>query len=788
MQDLMTEVANKIAKEGLTVPAAASQIGVGASTLRKHLDGNYLRSDSAAKYRNWLNGVRARRDLPSAPPQRETQGEWPTISDPWEGVELVRPKTPFRIVDLFSGCGGLSLGFDLEEDGAAFETVLAVDIEQAMIDVYDDNRVRMGKQPNGRMVDLSDLKGEAEALAFYLDHILQAGYADDALAEALDQLPRGPLPQFIATINDIDRRGEKSMRAAMSDPALRKAMLSTSEESLKQTSVIRFHDALHLPQPGARDFRPPLLWWSSCLKDDHLDQAGKHLRAPKSTRGPIEAELRDDWRGQVETLREKTALSGRGQLASSARRIKIFLDAIDAGLYDKVFDAWIEWRTERDSLRAWYFRGALAALRAAYEPWQVEAIVGGPPCQGFSRIGRGKIRSLRESGVQARVDAEAGDQRNRLMFAYVLVVSALRPSFFVFENVRHFQSEVKTPDGVFRAPEVLAEAIEDISSDGTSYEVSSRILNAAKHGVPQRRERFFMTGVRRDAFGERANDIAEWVLALPHQQDVPLRVALAGLPQPHYVGSDVTLKDTVEISEEVDLASGSSDAAGRYLKWIRGHLGAQVPTKVDSHVARRPRADDAAWFEMMGPGKRWLDYRVDRSPTLQRLAEVMASLSSALERLGDSNELLSDLSFDDSEVKELARVVDGSLALRLLLESLPPQPGELSHHLASDSYLSKRDGNHGDWLARLSAEEPTKTMTSHMGKDTYSYVHPYEGRTLSVREAARVQTFPDWFSFGTASLVDGFRVIGNAVPPLLSAQIASRMFKALCAVQAPGGN
>src|SRR4029453_12005082 len=127
-----------------------------------------------------------------------------------------------------------------------------------------------------------------------------------------------------------------------------------------------------------------------------------------------------------------------------------------------------------------------------YADHGVDVLVGGPPCQGFSRIGRGKIRSLRESGVQAHVDAEAGDERNKLLYAYVLMVSALRPRVFVFENVRHFQEEARTPRGVFRADELLAEAIEDLSSGHLRYGVSSRIVHAVRHGVPQTRERYFM--------------------------------------------------------------------------------------------------------------------------------------------------------------------------------------------------------------------------------------------------------------------------------------------------------
>jgi len=119
--------------------------------------------------------------------------------------------------------------------------------------------------------------------------------------------------------------------------------------------------------------------------------------------------------------------------------------------------------------------------------------------------------------------------------------------------------------------------------------------------------------------------------------------------------------------------------------------------------------------------------------------------------------------------------------LRLLLETIPALPGELCHHLISPNYLAKRDGNHGDWLSRLDSERPAKTLTSHMSKDTYAYIHPHSPRSISVREAARIQSFPDWFSFGSLGMVDAFRVIGNAVPPLLSHQLAGRVVQILWA-------
>jgi site-specific DNA-cytosine methylase len=72
-----------------------------------------------------------------------------------------------------------------------------------------------------------------------------------------------------------------------------------------------------------------------------------------------------------------------------------------------------------------------------------------------------------------------------------------------------------------------------------------------------------------------------------------------------------------------------------------------------------------------------------------------------------------------------------------------------------------------------------------MGKDTYAYIHPTEPRTISLREAARIQTFPDWFSFAGVALTDGFKMVGNAVPPLLSNALAARIARVLVLARAP---
>ena len=88
-----------------------------------------------------------------------------------------------------------------------------------------------------------------------------------------------------------------------------------------------------------------------------------------------------------------------------------------------------------------------------------------------------------------------------------------------------------------------------------------------------------------------------------------------------------------------------------------------------------------------------------------------------------------------------------------------------------------RDDIFDDKYNRLRWDDFSRSITAHIAKDGYWYIHPEEDRTLTVREAARIQTFPDEFRFA-GSRSDAFRLIGNAVPPLLAEVIAKAVRKA----------
>lgn len=772
---LFRSVRAKIKALRVSEVEAARAIGVTPGSLSKHLAGEYARSDSLAKYRAWV--ARPTADSLSSPRAAvDTRvEEIPSSSaESLEGPDCI-PKDPHRVVDIFSGCGGLSLGFELAGNGELFRTVMAIDVEDAMVKVFNANHPSLAPESSiGQLADLSEFLNEAEVLAFYLDHLSRVE-RNELLKQELADLKPLSISGVRSQIQACDLLFLSRLEAARKRAAYVEAYAALPKSSLSQTSVTGFHSALKLPLPGTG--RPGLqsaLWGAPT----ECEKTPPPFAVPASVLKLCKAEARKKWNEELVKLRERADGAGSGQLASAARKISDSLQLIDSPAYAETKRAWEDWFSQRKALRQYFFENdkLLQKLRLIYSRGhQVQVLLGGPPCQGFSRIGRGKIRSLREQSVHVQSDSRSGDKRNELMLQYVLFVAALQPSVFLFENVRHFQAEVKTPEGTFKATDVLAESIATISQDGLDYCVGSRVLFATQHLVPQTRERYFMLGVRRDiAARADRSDLAEWCLSLPKRSPVLLKSALEGLPEPYYASANAFRSGGTESTVNIaDSYAYGIDPASEFKKWIR-----QAPpidrerlshTDVDAHCTRDSRPDDKAFFELLGPGKRWMDYRCDDNPLVGKLLELTNwALKSAAQ--GHKTAGLSV-----AEIRDLRESLDGSLSLRLLLDNIPLSPGEDKHHLSAPNYLRKREGSHGDWLARLDLEAPSKTMVSHMGKDAYAYVHPAAPRTISVREAARIQSFPDWFSFASVGLVDAYRVVGNAVPPLLSAQLATRI-------------
>jgi DNA (cytosine-5)-methyltransferase 1 len=302
---------------------------------------------------------------------------------------------------------------------------------------------------------------------------------------------------------------------------------------------------------------------------------------------------------------------------------------------------------------------------------KVLAVIGGPPCQGFSTVGRAKLRSLRGAA-----ESLLNDPRNSLYKRYVDFVDALQPAVFVMENVpgmRRIEGE-----------DISAAIVENFEAIG--YRTTSALVNARDFGVPQDRRRVIFIGTRAKLnLDIRAAGLLEYAHRFREQrlgiiEDTNVRQAIADLPEiPHGTRSGTPPYKT--------------GRASRYAELMRQ----DAERIVHDHVCRWHNDQDLTAFEVMPEGG------------------IYAELPQELKRYRDD--------------------------------------------IFKDKYK------------KLTWEKASGTVTAHLSKDCYSHIHPEQIRTISVREAARLQSFPDNFRFA-GSMGAQFRQIGNAVPPLMGWGIA----------------
>lgn len=789
IQPLLDQVSRVIADFPQARGELAATVGVAPATLdrwiaRKCLPGTLAMTALADSLLRWTP-PEARSGKKVSPRPPGTRGNDAPLAAP-TGVR----QHPLRVVDLFSGCGGLSLGLELCESALGFETVLAIDSEAAAIRVLNANRASSAP---GRQVDITQFRSRAEILAFYLDHHEQFR-PDPDLRATLDGLPSGGLSAFLDSVHRLDQEYHSDLRRLRAESTYREAVNGVPPGTFAQTSVEACFRRLGIPLVGLRWVEHPLLWSRTFT---HRDDKRYRARPPGThrMRAVPSGMVGREWDLEVQRLSGRRRHASAGPAGTAASKIKAFLDFLHSPAGRELCGIWTRWHTERIRQRGQVFEHpqSLGRLQQAYvDGPRVALVLGGPPCQGFSRVGRGKIRSLRDAGAHAEQHDDAGDERNLLLQSYAQFVGALQPDAIVFENVASFRSRVRAVAGDFDPVSALRAAFNDLAEEGQHYHLAMRDIECSEHGVPQARRRFFMAGVRwaPDDSAGGARTAALCISPPRAEGPLPLRVALDGLPSAHL--TECGRRGSEPLAVRVPVAAPRSEclASATYSRWIqldpRTGVGVDGDAWTDAHVARRPRTDDEAWFALMGPGARWMDYRADGTRTLRAISEVLGMLRRLLRTIHVKTQPLGPLVREIRSLSADARSlidggVDGALTLRLLLERLSPDPRSGQHHLLRSVYLSKKSGGHGDWMMRLDPSKPSRTIVSHMAKDAYAYVHPAEPRTLSVREAARIQTFPDAFSFSGVGMFHALRMIGNAVPPLLSGHLAPGIAAAISA-------
>lgn len=378
-----------------------------------------------------------------------------------------------------------------------------------------------------------------------------------------------------------------------------------------------------------------------------------------------------------------------------------------------------------------------------------DILVGGPPCQAFSRLGRGKLDSLRDEGFE-------GDPRNQLYRSFLHLLAHWRPRAVVVENVPGMLSV----RGVNFADRVASEIA------ATGYRVGYALLNAVWFGVPQYRERLFFIGYRRDLGLRPVSPPGTHRTDMPEGYRPPLREQATLFDNVEWGDHDgelpvgfATTHPAVTVGEALGDLPAVTDhltrvSLGRrdfrrpvsyrrspestYAQLMREWPGLPMPVTVPDHICRRTPRDHET-FRRMRPGDRYPEaYRI----SCERFEEELAALRSRGEAPAEGAEEW--------------------MALRARF--VPPYPLTMFE----------------DKWRKLDPGLPSWTVPAHLAKDSYSHIHYHsdQARMITVREAARLQSFPDAFLFD-GNLGDCFRQIGNAVPPLLSWAIAASVMRQL---------
>lgn len=373
----------------------------------------------------------------------------------------------------------------------------------------------------------------------------------------------------------------------------------------------------------------------------------------------------------------------------------------------------------------------------------VDVIIGGPPCQAYSTAGRGKLSSL-----VGNKNAHLADERGQLYKHYLRICEVLKPKAILIENVPAILNY-----GGDNIPEIICS---DLSKKG--YRCSYTMLNAASYGVPQYRERVFIMCIS-DEFNEQPM-FPEPTHSVPHEEingltrmeniisDGALYAVLPPLCNNPSLPPPVTAGDAIEDLPFLTTLNGShwnyrmdkplsyrSGNSSKFISMMRNWPGFPASETVTGNKCRDTPRDFAIFSRMKGG---------DKYPEALAIAEILY------------NEVIGNF-----------------------ISGTGRRPNKREDQLIRKQTVPPYDPNKfQDKWRKLEMDRPAHTLVAHLSSDTYSHIHydSKQARGISVREAARLQSFPDNFIF-SGTLSKAYRQIGNAVPPLLAFHLAKSLKK-----------
>lgn len=373
-------------------------------------------------------------------------------------------------------------------------------------------------------------------------------------------------------------------------------------------------------------------------------------------------------------------------------------------------------------------------------------LIGGPPCQAYSLAGR-----ARNQGTAGYVAAEDG--RHFLYKEYIRILERLKPVAFVMENVKGILSAKVDDDPIFS--QVVAD-LRNAGGSPNSYTLLSlvqapagshtgNIVRAEEFGIPQSRHRVILLGIRTNCLPAGIEGMQPHLLR-PSERRIDVRATIGGMPA---LRSGLSSADDSATTWKKAAAAAFRSAAKACDR--DGVVMRDVAIQLRKHAATLNAMKDVPPRASQAHGSisdNWLASRL-----IDKNLRGMPNHETRSHMKGD-----------------LARYAFASTFAELRKRS--PKADEFPAGLAP-KHRSWASGNFADRFRVQVFEQPSTTVVSHIAKDGHYFIHPdpIQCRSLTVREAARLQTFPDNYYF-LGNRTAQYTQVGNAVPPLLARQIA----------------
>lgn len=388
-----------------------------------------------------------------------------------------------------------------------------------------------------------------------------------------------------------------------------------------------------------------------------------------------------------------------------------------------------------------------ADIRTALDGKETWVLIGGPPCQAYSLAGRSRRTNDKKFHE---------DEKHFLYTEYLRIIRVHRPTIFVMENVKGLLSSQHSGSPMFE--KILADLSAPLpgleyeirsfvkKGEGTTLEPSDFVIQAERYGIPQCRHRVILLGIRKD-LGAPRHGLLQAV-----SKPVTVKQAIDDLPR---IRSRLSRNDSLETWREAVIASPSyvagwgTENEEAVTEQMRIAAQAARTTGVGKPFAQK--SGKKAKFENPSELHRWVH---DRSLNGICQHEARSHMPSDLARY------LFAACFAQSH--------SYSPRLDVFPPKLLPNHNNAREDRDTDVAIPFKDR-----FRVQCAKDPATTIVSHIAKDGHYYIHydPTQCRSLTVREAARLQTFPDNYFFA-GNRTEQYTQVGNAVPPLLANKLA----------------